>query len=87
MARVSIAEFRLTMRHLQGAHRHEEIAFPQRLDAYSAADNPGRFMDAFVDALDREARGVRHVVAAATGRPRDQPGDRLKRYLDGDLYR
>ena len=76
-----------TMGHIQGAHRHDAIQFPQRLDDYIAADNPVRFIDAFVDALDLEARGFRHVVAAATGRPSDHPGNLLKLYIDGDLYR
>lgn len=75
------------MSHIQGANRHEEIEFPQRLDDYIAADNPVRFMDAFVDALDLEALGFRHVVAAATGRPSYQPGDLLKLYIYGYLYR
>lgn len=76
-----------TMGHIQGANRHEEIQFPHRLDAYIAADTPVRCMDAFVDERDLEARGFRHVVAAATGRPSDQPRDLLKLYIDGYLYR
>jgi len=75
------------MSHIQGANRHEEIEFPQRLDDYIAADNPVRFIDAFVDELDLEALGFRHVVAAATGRPSYQPGDLLKLYIYGYLYR
>ncbi|HEX9870354.1 MAG TPA: hypothetical protein VGC99_17520 [Candidatus Tectomicrobia bacterium] len=75
------------MGHIQGAHRHEAIEFPPRLDDDLAADHPVRCMDAVVDALDLEALGCRPVVAAATGRPSDQPGDRLKLYIDGDLYR
>jgi transposase len=75
------------MGHIQGANRHEEIEFPQRLDDYIAADNPVRFIDAFVDELDLEALGFRHVVAAATGRPSYQPGDLLKLYIYGYLYR
>jgi transposase len=75
------------MGHIQGANRHEEIQFPQRLDDDIAADNPVRFIDAFVDELDRGALGFRHVVAAATGRPSYQPGDLLKLYIDGYLYR
>jgi hypothetical protein len=75
------------MGHIPGANRHEEIQFPQRLDDYLAADNPVRFIDAFVDELDLAALGFRHVVAAATGRPSYQPGDRRKRYIDGYLYR
>jgi hypothetical protein len=87
MALVSMTEFTTTLGHLQGANRHEEIQFPPRLDDYSTDDNPVRFMDACVDALDLEARGFRHAVAAATGRPSDQPGALLKRYIDGSLYR
>ena len=75
------------MGHIQGANRHEESEFPQRLDDYIAADNPGRFIEAFVDELDLETRGFRHAVAAATGRPSDQPGDLLKLYIYGYLYR
>ena len=75
------------MGHIQGANRHEEIEFPQRLDDYSTDDNPVRFIDAFVDALDLEALGFRHVVAAATGRPSSQPGELLTLDISGSLYR
>ena len=75
------------MGHIHGANRHEEIQFPQRLDDYIAADNPVRFIDAFVDELNLEMLGFRHVVAAATGRPSYQPGDLLKLYIYGYLYR
>jgi transposase len=75
------------MGHIQGANRHEAIEFPHRLDDDSAADNPVRFIEACVDELDLEALGCRQVVAAATGRPSDQPGDLLKLYIDGARYR
>jgi transposase len=75
------------MGHIQGANRDEEIQFPQRLDAYFTVDNPVRFIDAFADELDFESRGFRHAVAAATGRPSDHPGDLLKLYIYGYLYR
>ena len=75
------------MGHIQGAHRHAEIQFPQRLEEYIAAENPVRFIEAFVDELELAARGLRHVVAAATGRPGDQPGELLTLYIDGSLYR
>ena len=52
-----------------GAHRHEAIPFPHRLEDYRTDDNPMRCIEAFVDALDLEARGFRHAVAAVTGRP------------------
>jgi transposase len=71
------------MGHIQGANRHEAIQFPQRLDDDLAADNPVRFIEAFVDALDLAALGFRHVVAAATGRPSYPPGDLLKLYIYG----
>jgi transposase len=82
-----MAEFRTTMGHIQGANRHEELEVPPRLDDYIAADNPVRFIDAFVDELDLEALGFRPVVAAATGRPSSQPGDLLKLDIYGYLYR
>jgi transposase len=75
------------MGHIQGANRHEEIPFPPRRDAYIPDDNPVRFIDAFVDALHLAALGFRHAVAAATGRPSYHPGDLLKLYIDGSLYR
>jgi len=75
------------MGHIQGANRHEEIQCPPRLDEYIPDDNPVRFIDAFVDELHLEALGVRHAVAAATGRPSDHPGDLLTLYIDGYLYR
>jgi transposase len=87
MALVSTVECTTARGHIAGANRHEEVPFPQRLDEYITDDNPVRFIDAFVDALDLEARGFRHAVAAATGRPSDHPGDLLKLYIDGDLYR
>jgi transposase len=75
------------MGHIAGANRHEEVPFPQRLDDYITDDNPVRFIDAFVDELDLEARGFRNAVAAATGRPSYHPGDLLQLYLYGYLYR
>jgi transposase len=73
--------------HIQGAHRHEVILFPERLDDYISAENPVRFIDAFVDELDLETLGFQRVKAAATGRPAYHPGDLLKLYLYGYLYR
>jgi transposase len=75
------------MGHIQGANRHDVICFPERLDNDLAEDNPVRFRDACVDALDLEASGFQRAVPAATGRPGDAPGALLKRYLDGDRYR
>ena len=82
---MSITELTTAMGHICGANRHEALHFPPRRDAYITADNPVRFLAAFVDERDLEARGLRHAVAAATGRPRSQPGARLQRYLYGSL--
>src|SRR5919197_6422301 len=75
------------MAHIQGANRHEVIFFPERLADYIGVDNPGRFHDAFVDELDLEASGFQRAVPAATGRPGYAPGDLLKLYMYGYLYR
>ncbi len=75
------------MGHIHGATRPEAIQVPQRRDDSITDDNPGRFIAAVVAALALEGQGLRHVVAAATGRPRDHPGDLLTLDLDGSLYR
>ena len=75
------------MGYIYGANRHEVILFPERLDDYIAEDNPVRFIDAFVDELDLAACGFHRAVPAVTGRPGYAPGDLLKLYLYGYLYR
>src|SRR5947209_503711 len=87
MALVQLAECMTTRGHIQGANRDEAIQCPLRLEEYIAADNPMRLLDAFVDARDRAALGLRHVVAVAPGRPRSQPGHLLQLYIDGYLDR
>jgi transposase len=72
---------------IHGAHRHEAILFPERLDDYIAAENPVRFLDAFVDRLDLTMLGFQRATPAATGRPAYDPADLLKLYLYGYLYR
>jgi transposase len=75
------------MSYIHGANRHEVICFPERLDDYIAEDNPVRFIDAFVDKLDLGACGFHRAVPAATGRPGYAPGNLLKLYIYGYLYR
>jgi transposase len=75
------------MGYIYGANRHEVILFPERLDDSIAEDNPVRFIDAFVDELDLAACGFDRAVPAVTGRPGYAPGDLLKLYLYGYLYR
>ena len=73
------------MPYLQGVSRDAVLLFPPTLDEYIAADNPARFIDAFVDSLDLEALGFQRVMAAREGRPAYEPGDLLKLYLYGYL--
>ena len=56
-------------------------------DYYVEADNPVRFIDAFVDGLDLTAAGFVRVEAKATGRLGYAPGDLLKLYIYGYLNR
>jgi hypothetical protein len=57
---------------------------PEAVDDYVEADNPVRFIDAFVDGLDLAAAGFSREV---TGRPGYAPGDLLKLYIYGYLNR
>lgn len=75
------------MPHIQGRDRHSEVQFPPMLDDYIDAENPVRFLDAFVDQLDLAALGFERVTAAVEGRPGYHPGDLLKLYLYGYLNR
>jgi len=73
------------MPHVQGVARDHAVLFPMTLDEYITAENPVRFIDAYVDQLDLHALGFQRVVAADTGRPAYAPGDLLKLYLYGYL--
>jgi transposase len=75
------------MPHIQGVSRDAVVLFPPSLDEYIGADNPVRFMDAFVDSLDLEGLGFERVTPADTGRPAYHPGDLLKLYVYGYLNR
>jgi transposase len=72
---------------IHGANRHEEILFPERLDADIVEEDPVRFIDAFVDNLNLATRGCQRAKPAATGRPAYHPADLLQLYFSGDLYR
>jgi transposase len=72
---------------IHGADRHEAILFPERLDDYITAENPVRFLDAFVDHLDLTTLGFQRAQPAATGRPAYDPADLLTLSLYGSLYR
>ena len=63
------------------------FVLPEAVDDYVGADNPVRFIDAFVDGLDLAAAGFARVEPKATGRPGYAPGDLLKLYIYGYLNR
>jgi transposase len=75
------------MGHISGFERTQLLLLPEAVDDYVGADNPVRFIDAFVDGLDLSALGFSRVVPKATGRPGYAPGDILKLYIYGYLNR
>ena len=66
------------MSHIFGLDRSQLLLLPETVDDYVGADNPVRFIDAFVAGLDLAAMGFARVTAKATGRPGYAPGDLLK---------
>src|SRR5205814_1083751 len=60
--------------------------FPASLDEYVTAENPVRFIDAFVEGLDLDGLGFKRAVPAETGRPGYDPGDLLRLYVYGYLF-
>ena len=75
------------MTHIFGFERSQLLLLPETVDDYVGADNPVRFIDAFVDQMDLAAAGFIRVVPKATGRPGYAPGDLLKLYIYGYLNR
>jgi hypothetical protein len=57
------------MAFIAGTDRTQTILLPDVLDEYVTADNPVRFLDAFVAQLHLVALGFQRAVPAATGRP------------------
>jgi transposase len=75
------------MPHITGHDRSQLLLLPESLDDYVAAENPVRFIEAFVDGLDLAAAGFTRVEAEETGRPGYAPADLLKLYIYGYLNR
>ena len=75
------------MNHRTGLDRSQTLLFPERLEDYVAAENPVRFLDAFVGTLDLHALGFAKAQCATTGRPPYDPAALLKLYLYGYLHR
>jgi hypothetical protein len=51
------------MTHISGFERSQLLLLPEAIDDYVVADNPVRFIDAFVDGLDLAAAGFKRVPA------------------------
>ena len=75
------------MTHIAGFDRSQLLLLPEAVDDYVAADNPVRFVDAFVAGLDLTSMGFARVTPKATGRRGYAPGDLLKLYIYGYLNR
>ena len=75
------------MTHIAGFERDQLLLLPEAVDDYVDADNPVRFVDAFVDGLNLASAGFARVEAKAMGRPGYAPGDLLKVYNYGYLNR
>ncbi len=75
------------MAHIEGVSRSQTLLLPEAVDDYVGADNPVRFIDAFVDELDLKKAGFERVRAKETGRPGYDPADLLKLYIYGYLNR
>ena len=76
------------MNWIEGSDRQQIHLLPAALEDYVGPDNPVRFLDAFVDALDLRAAGFAFPKedAQGRGRPAYHPGDLLKLYLYGYLH-
>jgi transposase len=75
------------MNHRPGLDRSQTLLFPESLEDYVEANNPVRFVDAFVAGLDLHALGFAKAQCAATGCPPYDPAALLKLYLYGYLHR
>src|SRR3954469_15350754 len=65
----------------------QTLLLPESLDDYVGAENPVRFIEAFVDGLDLTTAGFIRVAPKRTGRPGYDPADLLKLYIYGYLNR
>jgi transposase len=75
------------MRDIAGHDRSQLLLLQESLDDYVGAENPVRFIEAFVEGLDLPAAGFARVEAEETGRPGYRPADLLKLYIYGYLNR
>src|SRR3954465_5447267 len=72
---------------IAGHDRSQTLLLPESLDDYVGAENPVRFIEAFIDGLDLTAAGFIRVTPKRTGRRGYDPADLLKLYVYGYLNR
>jgi len=75
------------MHYIIGESREQITMFPEVIDDYISAENPVRFLEAFVDGLDMKELGFERSEPKDIGRPGYDPRDLLKLYLYGYLNR
>jgi transposase len=71
------------MGYVEGTNREQVVLFPAVIDDYVTADNPVRFVEAFVKRLDLGALGFSKAEPEERGRPAYDPRDLLKLYIYG----
>lgn len=71
------------MGYVEGANREQVTLFPAVIDDYVSAENPVRFMEAFVNQLELGAMGFSKAEPEERGRPAYDPRDLLKLYIYG----
>jgi transposase len=71
------------MGYVEGTDREQVVLFPAVIDDYVSADNPVRFVEAFVKQLELGALGFSKAEPEERGRPAYDPRDLLKLYLYG----
>lgn len=76
------------MNFIRGSDRQQRQFLPECVEDYVSADNPVRFIDAFVDSVDLRGAGLQwpRENSQNRGRPAYYPGDLLKLYLYGYLH-
>lgn len=71
------------MGYVEGTNREQVMLFPAVMDDYVSAENPVRFMEAFVNGLELGALGFSRAEPEERGRPAYNPRDLLKLYIYG----
>jgi transposase len=71
--------------YIEGTSRNQTFLLPKTIEEYVEADNPVRFIDAYVNTLDMEKLGFTHSTPQELGRPSYNPKDLCKLYLYGGL--